>query len=519
MSDAHQEMELGRMAAEIEAASTEARRYRLKDFWTPYPKQRAFFATGRFRERGFFAGTQLGKTECAAFEVACHLTGEYPPDWEGRKFDRPTKGWCVGENLKMTRDIMQKKLCGEPGDVESHGSGMIPKHLFVGEPTSARGEANAYDSIQVRHKSGGISVLRFRTYQAGQMALQGETLDFVWGDEEPDDYAVYSELLARTTATGGFLMITFTPLRGMSQISIRFREEWSPERTFVQMGIDDIPPDGHIPPERRAALIAAYPEHEREARSRGEPMLGEGKIFKTPEGQIIEDIDPLSFPTYWRWGYGMDLGIDHPWACCLMAHDIDQDVIHIVSESRIAGQTPGQHVTAMRQLEMRLFGRHMDFPVAWPADGGTRDKGSGEAIIKTYKQYGLRVMAEHATHSHLKGASANSLEGGIQEMDEREKNGKWKVSRSCVFYLEERRIYHRKDGEPIRLKDDTLAAARYGMMMRRSFKPLDECGGGPMGTAWAPSWSGEHRRGHRGTEFARGTPNHPDGDIDVWTGR
>jgi phage terminase large subunit-like protein len=510
MTTENQDMDLGRIAAEIEAASTETRRYRAKDWWVPYPKQLAFFATGRFRERGLFAGTQLGKTESAAFEVACHLTGEYPPEWPGRKFDRPVKAWCAGENLKMTRDIMQKKLCGEPGNIEAHGSGMIPRHLFVGEPTSARGEAHAYDTIQVRHKSGGISTLRWRTYQSGQMALQGETLDFVWCDEEPEQYGVYPELLARTTATGGFLMITFTPLKGMSEISIRFREEWSPERTFVQFGIDDIPPDGHIPPDRRAALISAYPEHEREARSRGEPMLGEGKIFKTPEADIIEDVDPSAFPAYWRWGYGMDIGIDHPWAACLICHDVDQDVIHVVAELRIAGATPGQHCAAMRQLEKRLFGRHMDFPIAWPADAGTRDKGSGEAIIKSYKNYGMRVLAEHATHAHLKGASANSLEGGIQEMIEREQNGKWKVSRSCVYLLEERRLYHRKDGEPVRMKDDTLSASRYGMMMRRRFKPLDQCGSFLPGTL---PWGGAPRGG-------AGSPRPPSAaEIDPWTGQ
>ena len=72
--DVNQNYELGRLAAEIEAASAENRRYRAKDYWTPYPKQSQFFATGlRFRERGLFAGTQLGKTESAAYEMACHL--------------------------------------------------------------------------------------------------------------------------------------------------------------------------------------------------------------------------------------------------------------------------------------------------------------------------------------------------------------------------------------------------------------------------------------------------------------
>jgi phage terminase large subunit-like protein len=186
---------------------------------------------GRFRERGLFAGTQLGKTECAAYELACHLTGEYPPDWPGRKFDRPVKAWAVGENLKMVRDISQRKLFGEPGNVEAFGSGMVPRDAIIGQPTLARGEGNAFDSVQIRHRSGGISTLGFRTYQAGEMALQGATLDIVWCDEEPERTMVYSELLARTTATGGFVMITFTPLKGMTGISARYREEFSPQRT------------------------------------------------------------------------------------------------------------------------------------------------------------------------------------------------------------------------------------------------------------------------------------------------
>jgi phage terminase large subunit-like protein len=511
-----EDLELGRLAAEVEAASAEARRYRAKDWWRPYPKQDQFFATGlRFRERGLFAGTQLGKTECAAFETAAHLTGEYGPDWPGRKFDRPVRAWAVGDSLKMVRDIVQRKLCGEPGNVESFGAGMIPRDRFVGSPVLARGETNAYDTIQVRHASGGISVLRFRTYQAGQMALQGETLDFVWCDEEPERYEVYSECLARVGATGGFLMITFTPLRGMSEISARYRNEFSPDRTFVQFGINDVPPEGHIKPEDRARVVAGYAEHEREARSKGEPMLGSGKIYQTPEGNIIEDVDPLTFPLYWRWGAGMDMGIDHPWAYALMAHDIDQDVLHVVAELRFSDQTPGQHFALIRALERRLFGRHMDFPTAWPTDAGTRDKGSGEPLKNLYKQFGLRMMAEPATHASMKGAAAVSLEGGVKEIDLRERNGKWKVSRSCICYLEERRLYHRKDGEIVRLRDDTLSAARYGMMMRRSFKPLEECGGATVGS---PGWFPTSSRRNGEPQFARGTPNHPLGGFDVFSG-
>ena len=78
----------------------------------------------------------------------------------------------------------------------------------------------------MRHLSGGISTLRFRTYQAGRGALQGETLDIVLCDEEPADFAVYSELLSRVTATGGMLLIGFTPLRDMSTVALRYLNEF-----------------------------------------------------------------------------------------------------------------------------------------------------------------------------------------------------------------------------------------------------------------------------------------------------
>ena len=107
---------IGHTATAIERATQQSLHYRKMDHWNPYRPQAEFFAMGvRYRERALFAATQSGKTEAAAFELACHLTGIYPIWWKGRRFDKPVRAWAVGELLKMTRDIMQKKLCGEPG--------------------------------------------------------------------------------------------------------------------------------------------------------------------------------------------------------------------------------------------------------------------------------------------------------------------------------------------------------------------------------------------------------------------
>jgi phage terminase large subunit-like protein len=510
--------EVGRLAAEIDAEAQRARKFRRMDFWTPYPKQlEVYAATKEHREVGFFAANQVGKSESLSFLDAYHLTGLYPQDFPGHRFKRPTTGAAICENLKMTRDILQRKLLGPPGSLEEQGTGCIPKDLII-STTLARGEGDALDSVKVRHvPSGGVSTLYFRTYGAGRSALQGLTLDFVHMDEEPEDDSVYSELLARVTATRGRVYIGFTPLKGMSGISLRFRQEFSPDRTYVQMGINDVPVEGgHIPPALRETIIAGYPEHEREARSQGVPMLGEGRIYSAPEDAIVEDENPLRWPLHWRWGWAIDLGISHPFAAVLMCHDVDMDRLHVVAEVRMAGATPPEHVAAMREVEKRIFRKHMDFWVAYPHDAGVRNRSDGQPMRELYKRFGLRMMDEHATHADQKGAAATSLEAGILEINVRERGGAWKVARGCLAYLEERRLYHRKNGEPVDVRDDVLAAARYGMMMRRRFRPLDESGGGVPGT---PAWSSMLRKqADIGRRFAKGSPNHSGGDIDVFTG-
>ena len=70
------------------AAALERKLYRVIDFFDPYPKQQNFYDAGiGFKERLLMAGTQLGKTYAGAFEVAGHLTGEYPDWWLGKRYE------------------------------------------------------------------------------------------------------------------------------------------------------------------------------------------------------------------------------------------------------------------------------------------------------------------------------------------------------------------------------------------------------------------------------------------------
>lgn len=192
------------------------RRNRLADY-EPYPKQREFHEAGAIhRERLLMAANQVGKTLSGAAEAAMHLTGRYPEWWQGRRFDGPVRGWVGSITGEVTRDNAQRMLVGPPRERSAWGEGMIPGDA-LGRVSMKSGIPDALDGVLVRHESGGWSSIGFKTYEAGRQKWQGETLDFLWLDEEPP-MDVYMEGLTRISATGGCVYMTFTPLLGMSDV-------------------------------------------------------------------------------------------------------------------------------------------------------------------------------------------------------------------------------------------------------------------------------------------------------------
>lgn len=428
--------------AEIERRRTENR---LKHY-APYTKQRAFHDAGVRRERLFLAGNQLGKTWAGAFEAAMHATGLYPDWWKGRRWDKATVGWAGGVTGLATRDTIQRLLLGRPGQF---GTGTIPKEKLE-DTTSARGVPDLVDTIHVRHVSGKVSTIGLKSYEMGREKWQGETLDYVWFDEEPPE-DIYMEGITRTNATGGMVWMTFTPLLGMSEVVRRFLLESSPSREVVTMTIDDAE---HYTPEQRAEIIASYPAHEREARTKGIPTLGSGLIFPVVEDDII--IDPIDIPRIWPRIGGMDFGYDHPFGAAKLAWDRDNDVIYVTADYRQREATPIIHSAALKAWGATL-------PWAWPHDGLQHDKGSGEQLAEQYRSQGLSLLHERATFDD----GTNGVEAGLSEMLQRMQTGRWKVFRNCQHWLEERRLYHRKDGKVVKERDDVISASRYAMMMLR----------------------------------------------------
>lgn len=191
-----------------------------------YPKHLEFFANGaRYRERCFMAANRIGKTVSGSFETTCHLTGLYPAWWKGRRFDHPVRAWAAGKTNETSRDIVQSALLGEvtpigKGRKGFTGTGMIPGRL-VGAVTWKQGVQDFADVVKIKHVTGGFSSLGMKSFQQGRGSFEGTAQHLIWLDEEcPID--VYGECLIRTATTGGIVMLTFTPLEGLSETVLQF---------------------------------------------------------------------------------------------------------------------------------------------------------------------------------------------------------------------------------------------------------------------------------------------------------
>ena len=190
-----------------------------------YRKHMEFFKVGAlYRERCFMAGNRVGKTIAGTYETTCHLTGNYPDWWEGRVFKTPIRAWVAGKTNETTRDILQNELLGNISFTGQRkivdGTGLIPRDLLGVEPGQMSwkaGVADLVDTIKVRHKLGGWSELGLKSYQQGRGSFEGTARHLIWFDEEPP-LDVYGEALIRTATTKGLIMLTFTPLEGLSDV-------------------------------------------------------------------------------------------------------------------------------------------------------------------------------------------------------------------------------------------------------------------------------------------------------------
>lgn len=409
-----------------------------------YSKHCEFFAAGiDHRERLMLAANRVGKTEgVGGYELTLHLTGQYPPWWAGRRYDRPIKAWAAGDTSKTVREILQYKLLGPVG---AWGTGLLPGDSVSRVVRGTGGVADTVEIVYVRHVSGSDSTLIFKSYDQRREAFQGTEQDVIWLDEEPP-LEIYVECLMRTMTNSGMILLTFTPLYGMSEVVMQFLPDGQlPEGTseiagrFIVMATwDDAP---HLTKEAKDELWKSLPPHQRDARSKGIPQLGAGAIYPVPESDLL--VAPFTIPDHWPRGYGMDVGWNNT-AAIWGAHDRESDTLYLTYEYKRQMAEPSVHVAGIKAPGDWIPG-FID-----PASRGRSQK-DGSQLLADYRNLGLHLME-----------ADNGVESGLYGVWNRMSTGRLKVFRSMSGWLQEFRLYRRDErGRVVKENDHYMDSMRY----------------------------------------------------------
>jgi phage terminase large subunit-like protein len=516
-----------RLARQTMSSAELRKKYTMLDFWGPsrwYRTQLEFFAGGSsgVHQRMLSGGNQTGKTLCGAAEVSWHATGLYPDWWTGHRFKKPLRIWCVAESLVLLRDAVQRKLLGDIAAGEL-GMGSIPLDaLATGKKIiMVSGGGQMVDTVFVRHydasgKPDGLTSMSCKTFEQRREKLQSESVDLIWIDEKPS-MDIYSELLARTIATDGHIILTYTSVGpgAAAGVTELFLSQSSPDRAAFCITEEEL---AHVSPERRQEMEEQLPPHERDARMRGVPQMGTGSVFPlTLVNDAVKRIDRHAWdgtsgmPPDAVLLLGVDFGYDHPFAAGYCAWSPSIQHFYVLDSFAMPRAGVRQHVDRILAMTGGLC-----VPTAYPHDGGQHDKGSGIALKKQYADYGLLMMAAHATNH---GTGGIQVEPPLSEMLDAFRAGKITIDVCNRELIDELMNYHRDEQlRLVKARDDLISALRYAWMMRRHGKHMDSL----RGIGYGP---GPYARyvprdgGRRETQFARGTPNHPDGSFDVFSGR
>jgi phage terminase large subunit-like protein len=426
-----------------------------------YAKHVEFFAAGAtHNERLACAANRTGKSEgLGAYEVTLHLTGLYPEWWPGRRFARPISAWCAGKTAETTRDIPQFKLLGRTTREKDSGNsslgvgtGMIPADCIVGKPSPKGGIPDAIDTVEVRHVSGGVSTLGFKSYGKDRDSFEGTEKDVIWLDEEPPA-DVNRECSIRLMATkpgerSGLKLITFTPLEGYTEVVNDFLESDDPDKWFIQIGWKDVP---HLSPEVIAEMSRKFMPYELKARSEGVPSAGEGVIYPID----IEDLlySDMPIPEHWPRCASIDFGKT---AIVWGALNRDTDTLYIYKEYYSEEYNTLLHANALKG------NAHTDtswIPVVGDPAGLGSNQVDGRNLINIYRtEHDVKIQP-----------AINAVEAGIHAVWDRMTSGRFKVARSCQRWQKEFLRYRRSRVETtlgeaykiVKKHDHLMDASRY----------------------------------------------------------
>jgi phage terminase large subunit-like protein len=260
-------------------------------WYTPHAGQQAFHQS-LAKIRALFGGNRSGKTTGGMAEVALFATHSQ----RYRKRPKgPIKILCGSESNEYNRDIIVPKL-----------RKFLPQGTIVQEVKIGRG------FIDYWLLSDG-STVKFKNYEQDADKWAGDDYDIISLDEEPP-YDIWVECKMRTIDRGGEIILTMTPVKGLTFI---YTDIWEKRGTTgIDAWLMDMDLNPHLNQKDKELVLAGLTEQERKIRKEGKfvalhglvyPQFNEAKHvipgFEIPFGWTrIVTIDPhLRKPTSILW--------------------------------------------------------------------------------------------------------------------------------------------------------------------------------------------------------------------------
>ncbi|EJG1032678.1 terminase family protein [Vibrio parahaemolyticus] len=465
-----------------------AKYYKLSSF-KPYKWQSDFMAASKkYKQRFLRAGNQTGKTKSQGMEFAQHLSGLYQPWYEGERIKESGHlFWCVGVDLDATADVMMNELfgCKDIRLEDQVGSGTIPKHCI--DFNSFVKDGRRLISCRIKHKDGGYNTLQFFGAKQGHSRMMGARVKYAWIDEEPEHRSIeiYSQCVARTINTDGFVTITATPEAGRTPLNILFEEDESNELYLQQVSWRDCP---HIDEETERRLLASFPEYQWEMRRDGLPVIGHGAVFAFKDSEV--SCDPVEIDNWDNILWAIDIGkTNDPTVIALGVKKIHNQGLEDEYETITIQSIFESDDDRSPMWVHSVISNHTycNAPIILPHDAGDGVDGSA-GYGSILKRLGLNVHPEPFSNPVITSSNVvnptpthcRSIEAGLYYMEQFFKEQKLKISKTCHSWFKEKAGYYRTGKTGLNAyagSDHSIDASRYAFMSLLGHKgiPAGQC--------------------------------------------
>lgn len=194
-------------------------------------------------------GNRIGKSDQGAYESWLAIANKHPC----RQFPAEGKGWIVGLNFNMVRDINLPKF-----------------EKFMPSNYEAMSTFNKQDKIWWVNGEGRSWKIQFKSADSGRRIFQADDVDWIWFDEEmPEE--VFNECMMRLIDRKGIWWMTATPILGTAWLKAKTEED----DVFTTTGaMWDNP---YLPIDEIKKKSANLPEEERLVRIEGKYIMFGGK--------------------------------------------------------------------------------------------------------------------------------------------------------------------------------------------------------------------------------------------------